>query len=205
MTEPGKAELPQVKETVKDVSQIQHTAGERFSNESQITQLVEAPLVSAVTSFFRKGILTISSSANVEEGRDNAHILVDWESLSSENKEIAKKILGVKEVTPDNWGCIFFSIPITPDTPFKEIAQWSEGVATQFVFQPATWELRRSVEQIKERDRRGGDGSFGKFSPEKIAKETGLYLGPDGFFYRNEGGYKRYHGISETPMSSRDK
>ena len=59
-------------------------------SREDLKKLVELPLLEACQKFFDKGIRTVFSSANkkdIEIG--HAHIALDFESLSPQNKEIA--------------------------------------------------------------------------------------------------------------------
>jgi hypothetical protein len=88
-----------------------------------------------------------------------------------------------------------FSAPISAETPSEDVTHWAEGISKRFVPQPATWEDHFSIDQLSSIY---GTDEFRKMTPEKIADETKLFLGPDGCFYRSESGYKRYHGIFEN-------
>lgn len=115
-------------ETSEKVKPIEKTIT-KINSINDIKEIVEWPLISTIENFFWKHIETVSSSAN----GTNIHIMLRYDTLSQENKEIAKKLWG--SISCSWWSgfrpLISFSLPpiITPTQYIT--ARW-ERLANQF-------------------------------------------------------------------------
>jgi hypothetical protein len=74
-------------ETSEKVQPIEKTVT-KINSIDDIKEIVEWPLISTIENFFSKHIETVSSSAN----GTNIHIMLRYDTLSPENKDIAAKL-----------------------------------------------------------------------------------------------------------------
>jgi hypothetical protein len=133
---------------LKDIQPIEHTRGVLFLNREQIHELVEWPLVSACEEFFDKRILTVSSSANAKDLHNgHAHIILDYDSLSDENKEVA---LRHGSLGQDGGTVLIIEIPVGPETTAEEIKTRAEAIAHEFKKQKTLWIPSYTVEQMRQ-------------------------------------------------------
>ena len=175
--------------TIKDVKRIGQSAGFRFDSDEDISANVETPLIPAVTDLFHKGILTISSNADISDQQPDAYISLDWDSLSETNRRVVREVLETDEIEPSPWGDVYINLPINANTTQSEIQNWASSIAARFIHQPAVWEARFSLS-----DMRQPLDAFQDLDANEISKRSGLYLAPDGYFYRSEAACKRYLG-----------
>lgn len=115
-------------ETSEKVKPIEKTIT-KINSVDDIKEIVEWPLISTIENFFWKHIETVSSSAN----GTNIHIILRYDTLSLENREIAKKLWGSISCSGWSWfrPIISFSLPpIVAPTQYIT-ARW-ERLANQF-------------------------------------------------------------------------
>jgi len=119
--------------TSSDIAPI-HKSYEKITDISQIPNLVEAPLVSAVEKLFKKKIETIDTSANNE--KIWIQIYYDW--LNLHNLEIVEKLIKQTwwwfSISWWSWGrpTVTFSLPPIKSTPVNYIQEWGNRIADSF-------------------------------------------------------------------------
>ncbi len=152
--------------SLSEISPIQKSRGIIINTREQIKEIVESPLVSACEIFWDKNIKTYESSANnqdIENG--HCYIRIDFDSLSEENKEIAKQYgepyndVGVQVLE--------LGIPVTATETVNEVSDKATEIANTFHKQKATWitgtSLQQQLDYYEER--------MGKKYPEEVGKE----------------------------------
>lgn len=142
-------------------------------DKEEFTGLVEFPLRRACLILWDKGIRTIDSSANKKNVGDFAYINIDLDTLSEENKAIAKAC-ATKLVTPGeedipldkfaekervvlvdlqprygNPGQVRIGISINEQTTVADVERWTCEIANKFKRQPATWVEEKTLEGMK--------------------------------------------------------
>lgn len=122
-------------------------SGVIFKTRDEIAKYVEVPLVRACEYLWDINIRTLQSSANLKDLENGAYILIDYNSLSLENKEIAKLTSAKIE---DYYGhpSLNFTIPITKDTTIEEISNKALDFVKMFKKQRAKWVPTYTFEQL---------------------------------------------------------
>jgi len=152
--------------SLNEVLPIQKTRGLTIIKREQIKEIVEGPLVGACEVFWDKNIKTYESSANKQDTqRGFCYIRIDFDSLSEENKEIAKQYgepyndVGVQVLE--------LGIPVVGSESVKDISNKAMEIANTFHKQKASWvtgtTLKGQLDYYEER--------MGKKYPEEVAKE----------------------------------
>jgi hypothetical protein len=99
-----------------------------------LEKLVEAPLLDACKILYNKGIETIFTSANKKDVLSGyAHIAIDYEKLSEENKKIALTLgeLGKAHGSIERQA-VYVKIPINENSTVGEIRKDSIRIAQEF-------------------------------------------------------------------------
>lgn len=131
--------------SIGSVESIGLSAGQLISERAQLAEFVEVPALPACEHLYDLNILTTSSCANGEKAAElgNAYIIVDWESLSPRNKEIAEMIGEHIVETIDKKGTVVERIklqtPITPDDKTDVVTAGLLDLAKNFEPQPLEW------------------------------------------------------------------
>lgn len=97
-----------------------------IQKSEQIPLIVEEPLVAACQTLFRKGIRTLTSSANATDIGGDAYIAIDIDSLSEENRVISEHIC--KGANSNE-----LRIPVRADRPVSDISREALDLAEMFV------------------------------------------------------------------------
>ncbi len=104
--------------TLADIETIEESYIIPTSRE-QLDELVELPVLEACKILFDKGVRTLMSSANYQDLiSENVHIIIDFEHLSDENKEIAKS-LGTVDIRREFFGVQTIKVEIPVDKNMK--------------------------------------------------------------------------------------
>jgi len=151
---------------LNEVQPIRKSRGLVITKKEQIKEIVEQPLVRACEVFWDKNIKTYESSANSQNIQTgNCYIRIDFDSLSEENKKIAKQYgepyddVGVQVLELD--------IPITGTETVNQISDKAVEIANAFHKQKASWIRGTTLqEQLEHFEKRYGD----KY-PEAVAQE----------------------------------
>lgn len=135
-------------EKISEVAPIRESRNTMVRTREQLRELVEGPLLSACEEFYDKNIRTLSASANKQDIKYGAaHIVIDFDSLSKENKEIGKQIGEV--YWADNINQLDIKISISADSTFEEIKAFAESIAHKFTKQEMTWAPSYTLEQVR--------------------------------------------------------
>lgn len=118
--------------------------GVNLKNREDIKRIVEIPLVEACEIFWDKNIKTVESSANKEDIQSgHGWIVLDWDSLSEENKKIAESQSGSLRKAHGGSETLFFylEIPMSKGMLAKDISKTASDIANKFQKQKLTWLL----------------------------------------------------------------
>ncbi len=175
---------------ISDIEPIGESRNIEIKNREDLKGLIEAPLLSACQELYDKNIRTLSSSANKQDIHyGSGHIVIDFDTLSDANKEIAAT---TGEVTfADNMNCLDIKIPLTTESTFDSVQAFTEKIAHKFEKQDysvATYTIQdlRKIHGIDENDESFGPESFQNFyysteydlfflSKEQFKKATEVY------------------------------
>jgi len=123
--------------------------GVGLKNREDIKRIVEVPLVEACEVFWDKNIKTVESSANKENAQNGrGWILLDWDSLSDENKKIAQLQNGQVRKAHGGSETLFYDleIPMSKDMLAKDISKNATELANKFQKQKITWASGTTLE-----------------------------------------------------------
>lgn len=109
-------------------------------NKSQLKEIVELPILAVCEGLWDKNIKTCLSSANKTNIGNVAQIVIDYDTLSDQNKEISERI-GEKGTVHGTrvTNCIYLNLPISQDIEISFIAQHFMNLISQFKKQPLLW------------------------------------------------------------------
>lgn len=173
---------PGAPDNLESIDPIEKTAG-IIRYREQLENCIEAPLLPACRDLYDKNILTFSSSANrkdLEQG--SVYILLDYESLSAENKKIAEAI--GTQTKSRNHTAIELNMAVTPDTTVQEIEKGFLDMSLKFKKQKLTWAKAFTREDLIKLWPMC-DGS--EYENPAAWKDMGYYYNEkDGFFYESE-------------------
>ncbi len=170
------------------VKPITESRGLHIRSRSHLKEFVEFPLLGACEILYDKNIRTKSSSANQKdtEHGSGGYIMIDFDTLSEENKKIG---LTLGEVRPfDGIQQLTLSIPFSAQNTVSDVRQHAERLANQFVKQAPTWIPSFSMEDLYVK--------YGKTAPDGSAWEPEDFS--DQFYYSPE--TKRFY-LSEEQYS----
>ncbi|MDP3994305.1 MAG: hypothetical protein Q8P91_00550 [bacterium] len=134
--------------SLAEVPAIQESRNQMIATRDQIVGLVEQPLLDACVDMWDKNVRTLSTSANrkdIEAGE--AYIIIDFDSLSEENKKAAQQL--ADPIDYDGVKAIKIPIPVSETTTTDEISQRAAEIAGTFKKQPATWIPKYTLEYLK--------------------------------------------------------
>lgn len=118
---------------LSDIEPIEE-GGVNVRAREDLRSCVELPLLEACELLFDKGVPTIFSSANRKDiGVGHAHIALDYEMLSPENKVIADKLgkEGIIHGSRPRKG-IYLEIPVNAHSTLGEIKERGLALANEF-------------------------------------------------------------------------
>ncbi len=138
-------------------------------SKEDIKDLVEKPLVKACEIFWDKNIKTLESSANIKDIKGSGYIGLDFNSLSPENKEIAKQYAEPHELYVNDPNVLSVRIPvaINESDTIEMVSNKAVEIANQFNKQKANWISGTTLEEhlIKFEE------NFGDKYPDAVLKE----------------------------------
>ncbi len=175
--------------SLSEVAPIEEEGNQTIKEKSQIKDIVDKPLLLACEEMWDKNIKTISSSANkkdIEKGE--ASIVIDFESLSEENKQIARQY--GNPVDYDNIKAIEIIIPISEETTVEELSQKAFEIAHSFKKQSFTWAPTYTIDVLKETYCIGAEETQYD-DPDTWIKEGYYYNAESETFYISEEHYKK--------------
>lgn len=186
---------------IKDIDPIAKS-GISIKRKTQLSNVVERPLLKACRILYDKNIRIVMSSANLQNIGEGAHILIDYDSLSEENKRIGLRlgtlsppapVQQLKTVVPVKpCSTIRISIPISRgSTPVIEIEREAVKIANYFKHQKMTWVERYTYNQICLLI---GWPASKRTPPNILAKMAGYYYSSrEKLFYLSEEHYRKSH------------
>lgn len=192
----GNNEIKNQEGSLVNVERIHDNRGLIIKTKEEIKKYVEKPLVEACEMLWDKGIKTWESSANKEDFKKigYAYIVIDYSSLSDENKMIADQSNDIGEAhdSEDLIKVIELKIPIeSADMDQEKIEQKAIALASRFHSQPAFWLPKFSLEDLKARY---GYEPEEEVDPEIFTKEEGFYYDTkEKSFYFSEDHYKLFN------------
>lgn len=111
--------------------------------KGDLQRLINPPLLKAAQLLYDKNVQTISSSANQKDvAIGKVYLLLNYETLSEENKAIVQHTLGLH---PEPYGvrrriqAVELARPVDATTTALEIEAWAMTLAEAFHWQPMTW------------------------------------------------------------------
>lgn len=151
--------------SLTEVPAILKSLNTRIINRNEIKELVEEPLVKACEIFWDKNIKTYDSSANAKDIKSGVcHIRLDYESLSEENREVAREY-GEPYSSVGYW-VTDINIPAEENITVKEIENKSVEIANEFYKQAPVWMIFRTVE-----DQLSYNEAYLEKYPDAVARE----------------------------------
>lgn len=184
--------------TIFEVEQASASRNQLIRARTEISEIVDKPLVPACEAFYDLNIQTLSSSAskeNFQEEGDTANIIIDYGSLSEANRRIVDQMIadGVGQMLGeyDSWVAVRFGFPIDRTTTVRQIENLSLDLASRFKKQKMTWAPTYTQKQIA--------GFYAspeveQMGPAEVSEQTGYFYSPeDGLFYESEEHYNKAH------------
>ena len=142
-----KQEQPKIS-TLSEVPAIEESRNQMIIRRDQIKDFVEQPLLNAGQDMWDKNVRTLSASANkkdIEVGE--AYIIIDFNSLSEENKQVAQQL--AEPIDYDGIRAVKVPIPVCFTTTTEHISQRAAEIADTFKKQPANWIPKYTLEYLK--------------------------------------------------------
>jgi hypothetical protein len=142
-------EIKKAPASVTEISPIKESRNRSLRTREDLQELVEAPLLKACEELYDKNIRTLSTSANSENITygDGGHIVIDFDTLSDENKSIGRELGTI--TFADNMNQLSIGIPMTQTTTVEEIEAIAESIAHEFKKQEMTWAPVWTADQIR--------------------------------------------------------
>lgn len=134
--------------SLAEVPAIQESKNQMITRRDQIKDFVERPLLGACEDMWDKNIRTLSTSANKEDIEvGEAYIIIDFDSLSEENKKVAQKL--AEPMDYDGMRAVKIIIPVSETITTDDISQRAAEIAGAFKKQPATWVPKYTLAYLK--------------------------------------------------------
>lgn len=174
----------------KKISEIEPLEDHHYKieNREDLSKFVERPLLSACQDLYDKNIETYMSSANKNNVGHTAYLSIIYDTLSEQNKEIAKKLTEEKivkfsdknEARPS---LINIEIPVTEETTWEDIEKSSKQITNHFMPQQHLYTpddlMNKFFLEIQE------DESVNEITPEYFEKYGYSYNPENGMFLKN--------------------
>lgn len=138
--------------TIEEVIRIDEMSWQIVRQRSDFEKLIEAPLLEAVQLLYDKNIGTIAASANVKDVGEGGCIVINYNTLSEENRRIAEALVdegvaywsALSEVKVVHW-----VVPIHHRLmPVKLVREKALELARRFKLQPFTWVRRYTLDDL---------------------------------------------------------
>ncbi|MCL5409770.1 MAG: hypothetical protein M1607_02840 [Patescibacteria group bacterium] len=166
---------------IREIQAIEESRNAMILTRSRIKDLVEPPLVKACEKMWDLNIRSLSSSANSKDIDYGAYIIIDFDSLSEENKILARNE-GEFIEDYDGKPAVKITMPISTSTTLEEVESHYLSLVEQFKKQEAVWIPRFTLEDlkrlyaIKPEDQRYGMNDFVKEGYYYDPEEKKFYL-----------------------------
>ncbi|EKD23773.1 MAG: hypothetical protein ACD_81C00185G0011 [uncultured bacterium] len=133
---------------IAEIAPIEESRNTWVRDRKHLKELVEAPLLSACEVLWDKNIRTLSTSANTKDIKyGSAHLIIDFDSLSDENKKIGENLGEV--FWGDNMNQLKIEIPVTESSTTNDIKSLADSIAHKFGNQKMTWAPFYTLEQVR--------------------------------------------------------
>jgi len=189
------SEQPKIS-SLAEVPAIEESRNQMIMRKDQIKDLVEQPLLRACEDLWDKNVRTLSTSANkkdIEMGE--AYIIIDFDSLSNENRKAAQQY--TEPIDYDGMKTVKIKIPVSESTTPDAISKKAEEIASTFKKQPATWIPTYKLEALKKVH--GINQSETQYDDSSVWQEEGYYYdSEDKLFYLSEEHYKKANEEIDT-------
>ncbi|HLD60750.1 MAG TPA: hypothetical protein VJA27_01295 [Patescibacteria group bacterium] len=119
---------------ISDIKPIIFRSYLSLDNRADIKEVVEGPLVRACEALFDKHIATTSTSANGT--KSEAWIIIDFDSLSEDNKVVAQRFGTVDQDGRVGKNIVKLTLPLTPESTWGEIEDAALSLVSEFHEQP---------------------------------------------------------------------
>jgi len=175
--------------TIGYVESIGESRNQVIKTGSDISTLVEKPLLKACEHLYDMNIKTLESKASSRDVQSGyGSIAVDYDSLSYRNKAIAQRNFSCYE-SGDGINIVEIGIPIeSSDTSVDEISRRALEEAGKFEHQSMTWAPKLTFQDIlKLYDCTESDG----FTPEDFVKQGYFYDANSEIFYLSQEHYRK--------------
>ncbi len=168
---------------------------ETILEKNKLPEIIEKPLLEACEELYDKNVKTISSSANkknIEDGE--GYIIIDFASLSEENKEVAR---GYGDpYTHGEYKAVKISIPLDEFSTVENISEKAKEISSNFHKQEPVWIEAYTLEELKEAYKiPPGEEEFDH--PETWEEEGYYYDSQNGLFYLSEDHYGKIREYKE--------
>ena len=133
--------------SISEIEPIEQSGAVTLTRET-IKEVVEAPLVAACTMLYDKNIRTVMSSANKKDiERGEAYILIEYDSLSEENKMIAKGFAEPEEIEGRHY--VHIPIPVSSKSTIYEVHTHACSIAEGFKKQKNSWLESYTLDEMR--------------------------------------------------------
>lgn len=206
---------------ISEIPPIEENRNQVILKADMLDELIEYPLLRPCRDLWSKGIQTLTSSANQKDLEiGHTDLIIDWDSLSEENKDIAKSVatkIGLGDIPflrkedvlervvliepekrYDGRGFIEIAIPVDKNSTAQDIESQVSEITDQFKEQPAKWVKGISYNKLRE---------YYQLKPEDaMTREdfvnSGYYLDQSsGLFYRSKELYLLKTGKNPDPAA----
>ena len=143
----------------------------------QIVKIIESPLVEACQILYDKNIQTIDSSANKNNVRHSwyAGIVINYDTLSRENQEIAVQEFWSPQKHKDGYFCVTLRVPLTSNSTSWQVRRKTILLAKKLKTQPLSRTKILSLKEAKECVSKQTGEDRPNLSPEDIAEYLWRY------------------------------
>lgn len=149
---PSPKSLEKIPIKLSEVDRIAESRCRMVLERIELKKLVETPLLEACEILYDKNIRTTETSANAENIKYSRKvgIVIDFDTLSTENKEIARKLCQIGNNHPDGYTAASIEIPVSESTTVAEIKKEVEAIVKQFKLQPLIWSPGMTIQEMRQ-------------------------------------------------------
>lgn len=174
---------PHIQTPLARIEPIEKGRNAMFRNRDEIKEYVEPPLVDACENFWDLNVRTLNSSANSKDIGHQAYIIIDYNSLSEDNKKIALES-GVLDENYDGRPVVNIGIPVNESTVAEEIKTKAIEISRKFQKQKATWIPSWTLQDMKQWY--GIEPEDDRFGIDAFREEGFYYDSESNKFYASE-------------------
>jgi len=154
-----------------------------------LAMLVEAPLLDACQELYDLNIQTSMSGANAGDVlQGHVHLMIDFDSLSEENKAVAREFGGPRMVAGVS-NCVTLTFPVGPETTVGDVRRMAHEAVLKFHKQEMSWAKGKTIKEMAEPYGSDGEG----WGPDSFPDHH--YDAATGLFYQSEEQYKKVNNL----------